>query len=107
MQNPALLIGGGTVACKKIPEDKRLRQLGKQSSMANTDDTDSQDTADGTPSTTSSNVIPPRKKKKRLQKHRLEWEKKHVAGKSIDNVYKAHGQHRLPVHCFCSLWWTV
>ena len=36
MQNPALLIGRGTVACKKIPEDKRLGQLGKQTNMANT-----------------------------------------------------------------------
>ena len=30
MQNLALLIGWGTVACKKIPEDKRLAHLGKQ-----------------------------------------------------------------------------
>ena len=61
MQNPALLIGRGTVACKKIPEDKRLRQLAKQSSMAH-NDTGSQDTADGTPSTMRSNVTPPIKK---------------------------------------------
>ena len=64
MQNPALLIGQGTVPCKMIPEDKRLGQLGKQTNMDNTDDMDSQDTADGTPSTKTSNVIPPRKKKK-------------------------------------------
>ena len=68
MQNPTLLIGRGTVACKKIREDKRLGQLGKQTSKANTDDTDSQDTADGTPSTTNSNVTPLREKKGKAAK---------------------------------------
>ena len=60
-QNSAHLIGRVTED-KKTLEEKRLGQLGKQSSIGYMDNTDSQDTADGISSTTSSNVTPPRKK---------------------------------------------
>lgn len=58
--------------------------------MDNAEDTDTPDTADGTPSTTSRNVTPLRKKMKRLQKYRQEWGKESMWLEKVqDNACKA------------------
>ena len=80
MQNPALFIGRGTVAFKKISEDNRLGWLGKESSMASTDDTDSQDTA-WLPPRAVALLLREKKKEKAAKIQTWMGKRKQVAGK--------------------------